>query len=133
MRRVLIREQAELILVPLFGRSLLLPLGDHPEDFVIDLVDLQQESRRDVLLRGISAGLGLHLKLALLGIVHTGDVDGLAGRRKELLQDRLFTLRVVKNPAVHGKSHLPILLVHEGQQLFKLGKKLLLVDFCHLR
>ena len=54
-------------------------------------------------------------------------------RDKEQLQEGHLVLRFVKHPAVLGQGGLPVLLIHEGQELPQLGQEFLLVDIGHLR
>ena len=85
------------------------------------------------VLRAFLAALGVDLKLTLFGIIGTGYDHRLPGGRDKSLQKSLLVSCFIEHAFVHGKGLLPVLLIHEGQQPCKLGKKFLLVDIGHLR
>ena len=84
-----------------------------------------------ILRRGL--GRCAQRQPAEVGVVSARDDDGLPGRGDERLDQRVLVAGFFKHPAVHAHRALPVLLVHEGQQLAELSQKFLFIDGSHLR
>ena len=110
-------------------------LGTVREQIVKNLVDGQNEFRKFALFGfvGIASQLGGNRQLAFLGVIGAGDDHSLPGRGHQVLNQPLFILGNIKHSFIHAERALPVFLIHEGQQLGKLGKEFLPVDGVHLR
>ena len=84
-----------------------------------------------ILWRGL--GRRAQRQPAEVGVVSARNDDGLPGRGDERLDQRVLVAGFFKHPAVQAHRALPVLFVHEGQQLAELSQKFLFIDGSHLR
>ena len=73
----------------------------------------------------------MNLKLAFLRVIRPRNHDGLTRRRDEKLQQPLLIVNLVEKLIIHCKRGLPVLLIHEGQQLAQLCEKFLTAQLSH--
>ena len=109
--------------------------ADGRPGLLADLLDRLYVIGNAVFVPILRRGLGLRVQgqSAEVGIIGARDDDRLPRGGDERLDQRLLVPGFFKHPAVQAHRPLPVLLVHEGQQLAELSQEFLFIDGSHLR